>query len=323
MSTTCLAENKSTTLTTCTTDPLGDVIAATVNTEMSDGDRNKFQKLNGIVAEGAAAFVRVGRALTQIRDERLYRGDYRTFEDYLAFHGLKRQRGYELIEAAKVADSLSEISDITIAKESHAAALKKVPAEYREEVLTHAYLTSDGNITAAAIESASNAVMRDVAKCVKGGEHDLANDADGWHCSKCHEDLHEDGSPLSDDELKNLNADDDEEDEDGDGSEIEDDGDEEGDRVDGEATEKRQSHDGKSRFLGDKEITKLKTQVRMLHKETCSAINRVDSIMRLIGDANGTLGDTRVTLSQALIGIQNNERSWSARRKGPMPHVAA
>ena len=38
----------------------------------------------GISAEDGMSFMNVGRALAEIRDERLYRDDYDTFEDYLA-----------------------------------------------------------------------------------------------------------------------------------------------------------------------------------------------------------------------------------------------
>lgn len=81
-----------------------------------------------VIERGLATFVEVGNALLTIRDRRLYRQSHDTFEDYCRDRwGLKRQRAYELIDAASVVGALSEISDTPIpARESHAAALAPV-----------------------------------------------------------------------------------------------------------------------------------------------------------------------------------------------------
>lgn len=98
-------------------------------------DRERFTELEGIIERGLATFVEVGSALLEIRDGRLYRETHGTFEDYCAERwNLKRQRAYELIEAASVALVVSEISDTAPAREAHAAALAPVLREHGPDI---------------------------------------------------------------------------------------------------------------------------------------------------------------------------------------------
>jgi len=94
------------------------------------------------------AFIACGRALEAIRDGKLYRAEYPTFEKYCEGKwGWKRAHAYRLIEAAEIVDSMkmSPIGD-KIETESQARALAAVPTEQREEVLTRA--SSKGRPTA-------------------------------------------------------------------------------------------------------------------------------------------------------------------------------
>src|SRR5262249_16640067 len=85
---------------------------------------SRLQELEVVIERGVKAFIEVGNALLEIREKRLYKEKYPTFEEYLDQRwGLKRQRGYELMEAAQIATAVSEISDIRVERESHAAAL--------------------------------------------------------------------------------------------------------------------------------------------------------------------------------------------------------
>ena len=66
------------------------------------------------IAEGFDTFLAVGNALLEIQRGKLYRSSHRTFEGYCRERfQLKRQRAYELMGAAEVVNSLSEISDKT------------------------------------------------------------------------------------------------------------------------------------------------------------------------------------------------------------------
>jgi hypothetical protein len=70
----------------------------------------------------------------QIRDNKLYREGYGTFEEYCKEKwDIKRQRAYELISAAEVKENLSEIYDKSEIRESHTKPLKALePQEQRE-----------------------------------------------------------------------------------------------------------------------------------------------------------------------------------------------
>src|SRR5438552_14108 len=94
------------------------------------------------------AFIAWGRALEAIRDGKLYRAQYSTFEEYCGKKwGWKRAHAYRLIQAAEIVDSMkmSPIGD-KIETESQARALAAVPEEQRERVLGRA--SSQGRPTA-------------------------------------------------------------------------------------------------------------------------------------------------------------------------------
>jgi len=98
------------------------------------------------------SFVACGRALEAIRDGKLYRAKYLTFEKYCEGKwGWKRAHAYRLIEAAEIVDSVKmfPIGD-KIETESQARALAGVPAEQREEVLERA--SRKGRLTALKIK---------------------------------------------------------------------------------------------------------------------------------------------------------------------------
>ena len=85
------------------------------------------------IAQGLTVFVEVGRALTEIRDGKLYRATHKTFEAYCKDRWeIGRSRAYDLIDQAKVTKALidggvdlSASSDISI---RDARALKDDPS---------------------------------------------------------------------------------------------------------------------------------------------------------------------------------------------------
>lgn len=98
-----------------------------------------------IIEKGYTTFIEVGNALFEIRNNKLYREKHSTFEEYCKGKWqIKRQRAYELMEAASIVNTLSEISDKNNyeepqeltgnIRESHAAALAKIPQELRNDV---------------------------------------------------------------------------------------------------------------------------------------------------------------------------------------------
>ena len=81
--------------------------------ELSRSEVYDLQQCEVIIARGLATFVEVGTALLKIRDARLYRAAYGTFENYCQERwGMKRAHAYRMIEAAKVCENLSPMGDI-------------------------------------------------------------------------------------------------------------------------------------------------------------------------------------------------------------------
>lgn len=71
-----------------------------------------LREAEATISQNIAAFVLVGRALRKIRDDRLYREKFTSFDAYLRERwDLSRSRGYELIAGALVVANVSAIAD--------------------------------------------------------------------------------------------------------------------------------------------------------------------------------------------------------------------
>jgi hypothetical protein len=85
-------------------------------------DFTRLPKLEAVIKRGLSTFLQVGRALLEIHDGRLYAAEYRTFEDYCSQRWkLSVQRGYQLIDAAKVIDAVSTTVEIEPPQSERAA----------------------------------------------------------------------------------------------------------------------------------------------------------------------------------------------------------
>lgn len=111
---------------------------------MSIEDRlitTELKKQEAIIDRCQKAFLEAGQALLTIRDAKLYKVDYDTFDDYCKQRwSMKRSRAYQLIEAvqvqATIADSIDESEQPR--NESQFRVLAAVPEEKRAEVVTKA-----------------------------------------------------------------------------------------------------------------------------------------------------------------------------------------
>ena len=80
-------------------------------------------------------FVEVGRALMTIRDRKLYRANYATFEAYCRERwDLSRPYAYQLIDASVVVENLSGITDIVPENVAQVRPLVSLPPEEQMEV---------------------------------------------------------------------------------------------------------------------------------------------------------------------------------------------
>jgi hypothetical protein len=76
-------------------------------------ESHELERCEVVIKQGLNTFIEVGEALFLIRDKRLYRRDFKTFEDYCQHKwALSRQRVYQLIDASNVINHLSTMVDI-------------------------------------------------------------------------------------------------------------------------------------------------------------------------------------------------------------------
>lgn len=97
-------------------DSVGSVPAQAPDAENSrpDGSAARLAELERVVEEGLETFVKVGEALREIRDKRLYREQHATFEDYCQQRwGWGRRHANRHVEAAEIAKTLGSIDPAT------------------------------------------------------------------------------------------------------------------------------------------------------------------------------------------------------------------
>jgi hypothetical protein len=81
---------------------------------LSGREKKLFVELEADIEQNLKGFKKVGYALSVIRDQRLYRIDYDTFEEYcLEVWDLGRPRAYQLIDSYSVVENLSTMVDKT------------------------------------------------------------------------------------------------------------------------------------------------------------------------------------------------------------------
>lgn len=124
----------------------------------------RLTELENIIERGLKTFVDVGNALLEIRDGRLYQGEYGTFEGYCRDRwNISRPRAYQMMEAASVVSNLSTIVDKPI-NESQARPLTRFNDEpnLQREIWQEAIDTApNGKITAAHVQQVANEYVDD------------------------------------------------------------------------------------------------------------------------------------------------------------------
>jgi len=106
----------------------------------------RLVELERKIETGMTTFVEVGNALMEIRDSKLYRVEYKTFEAYCREKwGMSRQNAHELIGAATVSGNLSGTPDKKLTAVSQSRALAKLPPDQQPEAWAKAVEIADGN----------------------------------------------------------------------------------------------------------------------------------------------------------------------------------
>jgi hypothetical protein len=132
---------------------------------LSDEELQEFRRLDRDVARAAKAFVDAGIALARIKEGKLYRLEFKTFEEYCAqIHNISRSYAYHLAKAGTIVREMSTIEDISreslglLKCEAHVRELARLPdTESRVEILE---IVADGSeVTAARIREAVEAKL--------------------------------------------------------------------------------------------------------------------------------------------------------------------
>jgi hypothetical protein len=115
-------------------------------------------KLEEVIRSGWTTFLEVGKALIRVRDGKLYKDEYASFEIYCQTKlGFSRPYAYNLIGSAEVSSQLSSIGDKEIkpVNEAQCRELISVPKEKRKEAWKKAVVEADGKpLTAKIIHEA-------------------------------------------------------------------------------------------------------------------------------------------------------------------------
>jgi phage N-6-adenine-methyltransferase len=86
--------------------------AAQASVGLDRGQRQRLDLLERVIEQGLARFLEVGQALTEIREQRLYRESHPSFEHYcLERWGFRRAHAHRLIQSARVLEALSPMGD--------------------------------------------------------------------------------------------------------------------------------------------------------------------------------------------------------------------
>lgn len=118
-----------------------------------------------VIESGMAAFVEVGNALMTIRDQRLYKQDYSSFESYCQERwGWSRAHAYRHIAAAEVAN-VSPMGDILNERQARALSPLKDDQQAIQEVIDE-IRKDEKPVTASAIQ-------RKVEQIVKRNDQNL------------------------------------------------------------------------------------------------------------------------------------------------------
>lgn len=100
-----------------------------VTNTLNSLERTELRNAESVIERHVGAFLEVGRALTDIRDKRLYREEHKTFEAYVkAKWDFKKDYAYRLIAASVVMENVDNCQQKP-ATEAQARPLVSLPAE--------------------------------------------------------------------------------------------------------------------------------------------------------------------------------------------------
>jgi len=120
------------------------------------GRGSRLEQLEATIERGRKTFVEVGLALAEIRDARLYRPEYATFEDYCRERwNWSRSYAHRIIEAA----ATSEMLPLGQRPETESQARELARIEPGRRIAVFNQVRTNGKVTAAAIRQAARCTL--------------------------------------------------------------------------------------------------------------------------------------------------------------------
>ena len=122
-------------------------------------ESHELERCEVVIKQGLQTFIEVGQALMTIREKRLYRIGFKTFEDYCVGRwGMVQQSATRLIRAYETVTNLQSepIGSVLPQTESQIRPLTNLEPEIQKEVWTEVVKTHGDNITAAKVQTVVN-----------------------------------------------------------------------------------------------------------------------------------------------------------------------
>jgi len=116
-------------------------------------ESHELERCEVVIKQGLKTFIEVGEALFIIRDKRLYRNEFNTFEDYCQQKwSMPRRHVNRMIAASETIINLGPIGPILPESESQVRPLTNLEPEIQKEVWKEVVETHGENITAAKVQ---------------------------------------------------------------------------------------------------------------------------------------------------------------------------
>lgn len=123
-------------------------------------ETNELERCEVVIKQGLDTFVEVGQALLTIRDKRLYRASFRTFEEYCGERwGMGRRYTNQIIAAAEVVTNLGAMAPILPQTERQTRPLATLAPDLQREAWNEVVQKSEATgqpITATAVKTVAD-----------------------------------------------------------------------------------------------------------------------------------------------------------------------
>ena len=122
-------------------------------------ESHELERCEVVIKQGLQTFIEVGQAIMTIREKRLYRIGFKTFEDYCTHKwGMVQQSATRLIRAYETVTNLQSepIGSVLPKSENQIRPLTSLEPEIQKEVWTEVVKTHGDKITAAKVQTVVN-----------------------------------------------------------------------------------------------------------------------------------------------------------------------